>query len=97
MQLQDHARPDGDELVVFVDRFQYVAIAGDLTLAPSLRGGLVHDEFLQPVVGGDDALDAVGRLRALDLRDLQQLGKGVLLYLREKVLLSFLLMDLNQK
>ena len=79
-----------------MDRVQHITITGDLAFAPALWGRLVHHDLFQPVVGGDDALNTVGRLRALDLCDLQQFGQGVLLCFYEKILLALLLMDLGQ-
>ena len=45
VQLQDHARPDGNKVIVFVDRIQHITITGDLAFAPALWGRLVHHDL----------------------------------------------------
>ena len=45
VQLQDHARPDGNKVIVFVHRVQHVTIPSDLAFAPALRGRLVHHDL----------------------------------------------------
>ena len=96
MQLKNHIRSNGDIIIAFMNRVQNIAITGNFSFAPPLWCSLVHHDLFQPLIGGDDALDTVGCLRALDLCDLQQFGKGIFLRFYEKILLAFLLMDLSQ-
>ena len=94
VELEDHTGANWDKLIVFVDCVQHIPVSGDLALAAAARRGFVpHDQF-QAIVGCDDAFDPVRRLRALDLRDLQQFLKHVLLSIGEPALFSLLLVDL---
>ena len=96
MQLQNHAWSDGNIIIVFVNRIQHIPISGDLAFTPSLGRSLIHHDLFQPVIGGDDALNAVGCFCALDLRNLQQLSQRILFCFDKQILLTFLLMDLSQ-
>ena len=58
--------------------------------------GLFADDLFQAVVRGDDALDAVGRFGALDLRNLQEVGQRIRFGLDEEVLLPLVLVDPRQ-
>ena len=82
--------------MALVDRRQHVAVSGNLFFAAALGHGLFADDLFQAVVCGDDALDAVGRLGALDLRNLQEIGQRIRFGLDKKILLPLVLVDLRQ-
>ena len=96
MQLQNDHRLWRDIVVALVDRRQHVAVSGDLFFAAGLGHGLFADDLFQAVVRGDDALDAVGCLGALNLRNLQKIGQCIRLGLDKEVLLPLVLVDLRQ-
>ena len=75
---------------------KYIAVSGDLFFAAALRHGLFADNLFQAVVCCDDALDAVGRFGALDLRNLQEIGQRIRFGLDKKILLPLVLVDLRQ-
>ena len=72
MHLKDVIAPDGEIVVVLVDEVQHVAVTEDFFLLPVLWRRLVLHQLLQTAICRDDALDPVGCLRALNLRDLDQ-------------------------
>ena len=96
MQLQNDRRLWRDIVVALVDRRQHVAVSGDLFFAAALGHGLFADDLFQAVVRGDDALDAVGRLGALDLRNLQEIGQRIRFGLDKEVLLPLVLVNLRE-
>ena len=79
-----------------MDRCKHIAVSGNLFLAAGLGHGFFPDDFPQPVIGGDDTLNAVGCLGTLDSRNLQKVGQGIRLGLDKKVLLPLVLVDLRQ-
>ena len=97
VQLQDVVGARGDVFVGFVDRGQHVAVAGDLFLVPVPGLDFLLDNGLQALVSGIDALDAVGRIGALNLGDLQQGCKDVRLCLDEEFLATTAFMEPGQQ
>ena len=96
VELQNDSRLRQNIVVAFMDRCKHIAVSGNLFLAAGLGHGFFPDDFLQPVFGGDDSLDAVGRLGALDFCDLQKVGQCIRLSLDKEVLLPLILVDLRQ-
>ena len=96
MQLQNDRRLWRDIVVALVDRRQHVAVSSDLFFAAGLGHGLFADDLFQAVVRGDDALDAVGRFGALDLRNLQKIGQRIRFGLDKKILLPLVFVNLRQ-
>ena len=96
MQLQNDRRLWRDIIVALVDRRQHVAVSGNLFFAAALGHGLLADDFFQAVVCCDDALDAVGRFGALDLRNLQEVGQRIRFGLDKEILLPLVLVNLRE-
>ena len=96
MKLQDDGRIWRDIVMAFVNRRKNITVSGNLFFAAALGHGLFADDLFQSVVRGDDALDAVGRLGALDLRNLQKIGQRIRFGLDKEVLLPLVLVDLRQ-
>ena len=67
VELEDRSGLEGDVVVVLVDGGENVTVAGDFLLAAVAGNGFIENDLLDAIVRGVNALDLVGRLRALDL------------------------------
>ena len=96
MKLQNNRRLRRNIIVAFVNGRQHITITGNLLFAASLGHGFLPDNFPQPIIRGDDALDAVGCLGALDSRNLRKIGQRIHFGLDEEILLSLVFVNLRQ-
>ena len=79
-----------------MDCRQHVTVSSDLLFAAGLGHGFLPDDFPQPVIRGNNALDAVGRLGALDPRSLQKVGQCIRFGPDEQILLPLVFVNLRQ-
>ena len=75
MQLEDIIFRDRNGIEAFVDDIQDVTVAGDLLFITVLRSGPLLHKLPDTRIGSNNALNRVGSLGALNLRDLHQLFK----------------------
>ena len=80
--------------MAFVNRSQYIAVTGNFALISRSGHGFRLHELFQTIIGGIDALNPVGSLRALDSRNVQQLRQRIRLCFNEEILLALIFMDL---
>lgn len=67
--MQYDSRRYGDVVMLLVNEAQHVSVAHDLLFAAVAGRGLIAHELGETCIAGKDALDAVGRLDALNPGD----------------------------
>jgi len=93
VQLQDIVPRDGDDVKALVNDGEDVAVAGDLLLASVPRSCLFRYKLPDPGICGDDALNRVRCLGALDLGDLHELFELLRTLFQIKLLLARFFID----
>ena len=83
-------------VMAFMNRCKHIAVSGNLFFTASFWHCFITHDFLQSVIRGDNSLDAVRRLCALNFRNFQKFRQRILFSLDKEILLPLIFVNLRQ-